>query len=84
MTDREFDVLDELYFVTSYHMLQENTGLMDEVLYPTIVSLLEQGWIKILRTMDDEVQFIRDDFSVNYKTYNYLATKAGLLAHNGR
>jgi hypothetical protein len=84
MTNEEFDVLDELYFVIHYDELLVNTGLSDEELIKVLISLLDKGWIKCLKTADEEVIYSDSDFRSNCKHYYYLATKAGLLAHNGR
>lgn len=84
MTDEEFDVLDELYFVSSYPELKSNTGFEDDVLREVLKQLAVKGWIKVLRNSDDEVPFVQGDFEENYRNYFYLASKAGLLAHNGR
>lgn len=83
MTDTEFDVLDELYFVQSYEYLQEELGFDDEELKNTLIGLSEKGWIKCYSDMDVEV-FEQDlDLEKNYQRYFYLASKKGLMVHNG-
>ncbi|WP_305982137.1 hypothetical protein [Roseivirga thermotolerans] len=84
MTDAEFDVMDELYFVQPYTYLLEELTLKEEELKATLRSLLEKGYIKCFFTMNDEVFEDQLNFEKEYKTYYYLATKTGLLAHNGR
>jgi hypothetical protein len=83
MTDAEFDVLDELYFVTSYKDLQSNAGLTEEDLIGTLKELKAKSWIKVLSGPDDEVRDEEIDISGSYSEYFYLASKKGLLAHNG-
>ncbi|WKN32589.1 hypothetical protein PZB74_04430 [Porifericola rhodea] len=84
MTDHEFDVLDELYFVTSFTQLSEEVGLTEDVLKETLQQLLDKGWVKCFLNASEEAVESKIDFKKNYKDYFYLASKAGLLAHNGR
>lgn len=84
MTDLEFDVLDELYFVISFKDLQHTLALDEEDLCPLLYSMIEKGWVKCLKSFSDELTPTKPDFMQNYRNYQYLATKAGLLAHNSR
>ncbi len=84
MTDQEFDVLDELYFVQSFAYLKEELSLSVIELKSVLHSLVKQGWIKCLYNMNDEVFEDELDFEKKYEEYFYLASKKGLLAHNGR
>ncbi len=81
MTDLEFTVLDELYFVQSFSDLRESTGLSDEHLLATLKDLSDRGWIKVLEGLDDEVVG-PIDWVVKFEQYYYLASKKGLMAHN--
>ncbi|MFT6866108.1 MAG: DNA-binding MarR family transcriptional regulator [Cyclobacteriaceae bacterium] len=82
MTDDEFNVLDELYFVRSYTELKGLVSYADEALIPILKSLNEKDWIKFLINMDDEwaanLELTDQQFIESY----FLATKKGLLAHN--
>jgi hypothetical protein len=83
MSDLEFDALDELYFVQSYPCLQNTLDWEEQVLKDTLKLLLEKGWIKCLKNASDEVLTEPElHFETEFKTYSYLATKEGLLAHN--
>lgn len=81
MTELEFDVLDELYFVLSYQQLIEACDLTDQELAATLGSLYEKGWLKVLQTVDDEAQEPLE-LQTKFRTYFYLASKKGLHAHN--
>ena len=81
MTDQEFDVLDELYFVISFEALREQVGIEENDLKETLKGLLEKQWVKCLQSVDEEVEG-RPDFEDKYSEYYYLATKKGLFAHN--
>ena len=82
MTDLEFDVLDELYFVISFDSLQKVTNLKESELRSVLGSFLKNDWVKCFSDVstelsDDEIHFERD-----YANYHYLASKVGLKAHN--
>ncbi|MEQ8583425.1 MAG: hypothetical protein RIC30_19840 [Marinoscillum sp.] len=82
MTDEEFDVLDELYFVTPFGALRETTGWTPAKLIPVLDSIYRKGWIKVMKTIDDELPEEQIDLNNHADEYFFLATKSGLLAHN--
>lgn len=85
MTDSEYIILDELYFVTSYANLRESTELSDEILKENIIRLVDLGWVKVYLSPDEVAEEISvADLGQNYASYSYLASKKGLLAHNAK
>ncbi len=80
MTDQEMDILDELHFVQPFGYLLENVGLTEESLKETLRLMAGKGWIKVLRTADEEITVQEADLSQNGHNFYYLATKKGLLA----
>ncbi|WP_226388883.1 hypothetical protein [Penaeicola halotolerans] len=83
MTDEEFDVLDELYFVQSFEYLLGQLDFTPSSLLEILAKLFDKGWVKCFSSMNEEI-FDKDiDIKAKGATYYYLATKAGLLAHNG-
>lgn len=81
MSENEFDLLDELYFVQHYRDLKEAIGWEDELVLITLQSLYSKGYIKCLKAPDDEI-FDGLDFQNTGKDLYYLATKKGLMDHN--
>lgn len=81
MSDAEFDLLDELYFVQSFAYLKSVLGWEDGLILKTLESLYQAGMIKCLKAPDEE-RFDRVDIDSEGKTLFYLATKKGLMAHN--
>lgn len=81
MNDREFDLLDELYFVQEYSYLKDVLGWEDLPLLETLTSLYNKGMIKCLSAPDDE-RFDQVDIFKEGKELYFLATKKGLMAHN--
>lgn len=83
MTDTEFAILDELYFVTSYKDLRSTISLTDEELCQGLQALLQKGYIRILYPdQDTEQEYDATQFGKHCHDYFYLATKAGLVVHN--
>lgn len=84
MSDLEFDVLDELYFVISFTDLQQATDLPGEKLKEILLTLFRKGWLKVFKSISEELSEDTFDLDSDVQNYYYLASKAGLLAHNGR
>jgi hypothetical protein len=85
VTDSEFDILDELYFVTSFRDLLQKTSLPAPTLEKGLRNLLEQEYIKsFYPNPDTEQAYETTSFGAICRDSFYLATKAGLLAHNTR
>ncbi|HAA19928.1 MAG TPA: hypothetical protein DCR93_25150 [Cytophagales bacterium] len=84
MTDAEFDVLDALYFVTPFLEVVRETGLSEVEVRDTLGGLLNRGWVRCYQGPGKELMPDEVDFPQDFVRYHYLATKAGLLAHNGR
>lgn len=82
MTTIEFDVLDELYFLQSYEDLIKTLKLPDKAIKEALLELIKKGWLKCYISPTEELPFESAEFERDYRNYHYLATKAGLLAHN--
>ncbi len=80
MTDQELDVIDELHFVQPFSYLLKNLHLAEKELKDTLQTLAKKGWIKVLKTVDDESTATDNNFEQEYAHFFYLATKQGLLA----
>lgn len=81
MTNDEFDLLDELYFLQSYQYLKSSLEWEDHKLLENLAQLLEKGWIRCYVAPENEI-FDALPLTDKGKTYYYLATKEGLLNHN--
>jgi len=84
MTELEFDIIDEMYFLVSFDRLQQEVSLEAGLLADQLASLHTKGWIRILAGEEDATPSALANFKEEYRNYNYLASKAGLLAHNSR
>ncbi len=84
MTDREYEILDALYFTVPFEYLETELETEAVRLRDELITLLQKGWVKCLeKTSEKEIQEI-ELINKNYRDYNYLASKQGLLAHNSR
>jgi DNA-binding MarR family transcriptional regulator len=84
MTNLEFEVLDQLYFVESFQKIKEELNLEEDSLKNVLKDMIEKGWIKCFADRYTEVIMDTKQFEEKYHLYQYLATKEGLLAHNSR
>ena len=84
MSDTEFDVMDELYFVTPFTKVVSQSGLPETTVKATLAQLIAKEWVKVYASASEELLPHEVAFEDQYQQYQYLATKAGLLAHNGR
>ena len=83
MTDNEFAILDELYFVTSYNDLKSSISLTDAELCEALRDLIHKGYVRILYPdQDTEHEYDEKTFGHHCQEYYFLATKAGLIVHN--
>lgn len=82
MTDIEFQILDELYFVCPFDKLQALTGIERDALKMQLAGLYQKDWIKCFRSVSEELSEKEVDFEREIESYFFLATKKGLLAHN--
>lgn len=82
MSDNEFDLIDELYFISSYSSLDKAIDINGEILKSTLINVLKKGWVNCYVSPIDKIGFDIKLFEKDYRKYHYLATKAGLLAHN--
>lgn len=81
MSDQEFDLLDELYFIQSYEGLRGALGWEDARVAEVLKSTYDKGWIRCYDDPGHEVTAREVDLLKHYARYHYLASKAGLLAH---
>ena len=85
MNDAEFDILDELYFVTPFKTLVEKTGRPAAELLPVLGGLLERGLVRYYwPDPDTELAYETTSFGAIARDASYLASKEGLLQHNTR
>lgn len=84
MSETEYAVLDELYFLSSFDELLERTGLSEEVLRACLAGLWAKEWIRCYQGRKEEIPQEEVNLEESYARYCYFASKKGLFAHNSR
>jgi hypothetical protein len=80
----EFDVMDEVYFISSFQQIADNTNATTEELMAVLKSLLQKEFIHQLiynSTLHDFEKMDKYD-EAQLETASYVASRKGLLAHN--
>ena len=84
LTDLEYRVLDELYFVSSFQNLLDN--LMEEkgTVVDALINLLKNNLVTQVRMESGKEEKLEaPDFTTLEESY-FVASKKGLLIHNSR
>jgi hypothetical protein len=84
MTDREYEILDALYFTVSFDTVKNELEADELILRDELLALMSKGWVKCLEKISEEEVEDKNLVKSNYKEYNFLASKTGLIAHNSR
>lgn len=82
MTDEEFDIIDELYFVTAYNDLKVATEFSDDQLRKNLIVMAKKGWVRVYKSVDEESEIEKLDLDRDFQSFYYLASKKGLFEHN--
>ena len=82
MTNEEFDLLDELYFVKSFMELQDALDIKKGALKEVLLQVIAKEWVGCYATPMVGLTVEKSDFEENYSEYFYLATKKGMFEHN--
>lgn len=82
MSDLEFEIIDNLYFVQRFEALIKEVEIDEKIMQKTLLDLFQKGWVKVMDMQTDEENLDADVWTKNYSNYFYLATKKGLFAHN--
>jgi len=79
MTDKEYDILDKLYFLTNFKDLQENAAVKSPQLEQILWELVTKEWALSHKNGDVEITPTKSEFESEFGNYHYLASKKGLL-----
>lgn len=82
MNEREFEVMDELYFVISFVELMEKLDMNKSMLFDTLTSLIKEEFVRCYKN-EEELDFPDIEFKIDkFEEYRFLASKKGLMEHN--
>ena len=81
MTNIEFEILDELYFVISFDELLAELDFDKELLVNELRKLYQKGWIRVYDGIDKELEnhVLLDE---SFSKYRFFVSKKGLSEHN--
>ena len=82
MTEPEFEMLDELYFIKNLEDLRKELKSAEYDIREELWKLIQKGWVRATVHKDQEVNLTEEDFQRDVNNYYFIATKNGLLAHN--
>ena len=86
LTDIQFRILDALYFVEPFETLVAEVAASPAIVGAELKELIARRWVQVMafdaKAQDYVPTFFHD--ADNMHAYQYLATRDGLLKHNGR
>jgi hypothetical protein len=85
LNELQFDIIDCLYFVESYENILEDVGKPEPFVRDELRTLIDRGYVNVLIFDEEDGEYHKTPIfdSDNMKDYHYLASKDGLLKHNG-
>ncbi len=84
MTNLEYELLDELYFVIRFQDLQQVLEWEETLLLNQLCLLLEKEWVKCIDTQGNHLDTLPANLPAQHLACLFLATKTGLKAHHSR
>lgn len=86
LTKLQFAVLDSLYFPEPFENILEEVAQPRPVVLAELRELIDKTFVQVLRWDDTAQDFLPSPFldADNMQDFRFLATRKGLLAHNGR
>lgn len=85
MNELQFQILDSLYFVESFANVLEEAGEPVPIVVDELRTLIDKGWIQVMEFDKEQNDYVRTAIydSDHLENYHFLATKDGLMKHNG-
>lgn len=85
LNDVQFDILDALYFVEPYERVLADVSHPEPIVRRELLTMIKKGWVQVLRFDEAKGDYIRTHMMDvdNMQEFAFLATKEGLLRHNG-
>lgn len=85
LNELQYQILDSLYFVESFVHILEEAEAPRPVVQDELRTMIDRGWIQVMQFEPERGDYIRTAIfdADNMQDYHYLATKEGLLKHNG-
>ena len=84
LTDLEYRILDELYFVSSFQTLLENFDEEKSLVFDSLKNLLENGLVIQMKYEGGRERKLEATDLTTLEHSHFVASKKGLLIHNSR
>ena len=84
LTDLEYRILDELYFVSSFQTLLDNLNEEKSSVFDSLHNLLENGLVIQMKYREGTEQKLEIIDLTALEESHFVASKKGLLIHNSR
>jgi len=85
MSDLQFQILDAIYFVEPLQNILDEVDFPRPVVLDEMKNMIDKGWVQVMQMDEVANDYVRTNIydSDNLQEYQFLATKEGLLRHNG-
>ena len=85
LTELQFEILDSLYFVETFEHVLEESGTTRPIVVDELRTMIDRGWVTVMLYDEEKGDYTRTSIydTDNMNEYFYLASKDGLLKHNG-
>ena len=85
LNDIQFQILDSVYFVESFEHVLEEAEQPRPVVVDELRTMIDRGWIQVMEFSEEKGDYLRTQYfdTDHLENYHFLATKDGLLKHNG-
>jgi len=85
LTELQFDILDCIYFVEPLDKILEEVDHPRPVVIDELKNMIDKGWVQVMGYDEQANDYLRTHIfdSDNLQEFRFLATKEGLLRHNG-
>jgi hypothetical protein len=85
LTDLQFDILDAIYFVEPYENILTDIEQTEPIIRDELRTMIDKGWVNVMIFNEEKGDYEKSRIydTDNMQNYAYLASKDGLLKHNG-
>lgn len=86
LSDIDFDILNSIYFVEPFEKILEEVNAPAKIVADCLKQLIAKKMVVAMRFDEEKQDYVKSFIydADDMHAYSYLATKEGLLAHNGR
>jgi hypothetical protein len=84
LTDLEYRILDELYFVSSFQTLLDNLNEEKNLVFNSLKNLLENGLVIQMKYGEGRERKLEIADLTTLEQSHFVASRKGLLIHNSR